>query len=173
MIMVLPVSLGLSRYEVSELAKPFHAQVSSLRTCEDVAKHFGIQIEFGPQHNSVYLKARITDEVFWVGLDSNKSGWANRLDLLVAVGHSVLHKTAEGLLINNWVDPAALEEAMWFATGALMPRERFCEQAAALEGNIVLLSDHFGVSEKQIELRAKSLDCPLITQKNKRYRMVR
>lgn len=171
--MVLPVPLGLSRYEVSELARPFHAQVASLRTYKDVAKHFGIQVEFSHEHSPVYLKARITDDVFWVGLSPNNSGWSDRLDLLVAVGHSVLHKTTEGLLINNWVDPAALEEAMWFAAGALMPRERFCEQAAALEGNILLLSDHFGVSVKQIELRAKSLDCPLNTKKHQRYTMAR
>jgi Zn-dependent peptidase ImmA (M78 family) len=105
---------------------------------------------------------------FIIYLPSMTSAARDRFTIAHELGHLFLHfprvareQPGKQMVATRWVDEndeaqqRAEWEANWFAAAFLMPKEQF--SAAYSEETIAHVADIFGVSEKAVEVRAKSL----------------
>ena len=147
-----PIFVTRTRGDVAALAAPYHSTVIKLREAKEVASHFGAKLSFHDHH---LIMVDNSKKPFEIVLPHFLPGYLDRQHALEAIGMRLLHPELRH--INDTTDFKVREEGLWWALGAIMPREAFEKAAKNYSGSSVLMADYFNVSEKTLYARARSL----------------
>jgi predicted transcriptional regulator len=109
---------------------------------------------------------RIADEGdFEIFLAAHTGAERDRFTIAHELGHYFLHflfprqlgRKVGSLRATRYGSGRVEWEANWFAAGFLMPEAEFRRAYTETSRDLFALSEHFGVSKKAVEVRAKSL----------------
>jgi Zn-dependent peptidase ImmA (M78 family) len=164
-----PVALGFSRGDVSSLATRIADQVGYEpgAPLEPIVHRLGGQIVFGEDPDTYDSGSiEIRDNRFTIFIPLDTPPLRDRFTIAHELGHFVLH-----YLFPNQHENAGIRfmraqrygtgpveyEANWFAAAFLMPAKKYRHSFEDLDGNLLLLANHFQVSTQAATVRAKSL----------------
>lgn len=165
------IASGLSRQSITEIAKHIATQCGFApgQDLEPAVHALGGKINFvdlyGSDETSGSIRIRGFRN-FEIALASHTGALRDRFTVAHEIGHYVLHflipTQVQGRQLSNvyatrFGNDDAEREANWFAASFLMPPVEFAAQYKQHQGAIAEIAQHFGVSYRAAEFRAKGL----------------